>query len=49
MLRERHPDREISEKEIFAEVDDVLAAWNVRVYLKKFNVTIIPRAAMSHE
>ena len=49
MLRERHPDREISEKEIFAEVDDVLAAWNVRVYLKNFIVIITPRAAMSHE
>ncbi len=49
MLRERHPDREISEKEIFAEADDILAARNVRVYLNKFNVTIIPRAAMSHE
>ena len=49
MLRERHPDREISEKEIFAEADDILIARNVRVYLKKINVTIIPRAAMSHE
>ncbi|MBE9545144.1 MAG: hypothetical protein IMF02_11660, partial [Proteobacteria bacterium] len=48
MLRERHPDREISEKEIFAEADDILAAGNVRVYLKKFNVTIIPRMLLKN-
>ncbi|UCD32995.1 MAG: hypothetical protein JSV38_03725, partial [Desulfobacterales bacterium] len=37
-LREKYPDREISEKDIFAKADDVLAAWNVRVYLINFNV-----------
>jgi len=38
MLRERNPDREISEEEILAKVDDILAARNVRVYLKDFHI-----------
>lgn len=49
MLRKRYPDREISEKEIFSKVDDILAARNVRVYLQYFNVTIMSKTAMSHK
>jgi len=40
MLGERNPDREISEEEIFAKVDDILAARDVRMYLKDFHVRL---------
>jgi hypothetical protein len=40
-LKQKYPDREISQKEIFAQVDDILAAKNVKVYLEGFSVTLI--------
>jgi len=40
-LKQRYPDREISQKEIFAQVDDILGAKNVKVYLEGFSVALI--------
>lgn len=42
MLRKKYPDRDISEKELLAEVDDILAAKHVRVYLNHFSIEPIP-------
>jgi len=41
-LREENPGREITEKELFAEVGDILAAWNVKAYLRDFDFAVIP-------
>jgi hypothetical protein len=42
LMRKKNPDQEISESDLFAEVDDILAARNVKVYLRDFNVTLTP-------
>jgi len=45
-LSQRYPDRNILEKEIYDEVGDILAARNVKVYLKNYRVTESPWAGI---
>lgn len=37
-LKQKHPDREISQEEVFARVDEILATKDVKAYLEGFDV-----------